>query len=1568
MGSSNLLGDSFKPYVQKQVKTRQSILGNSTKSSNQIVWENGKTAYVSLVSSINIENQPDTPIFSFPPSVLSQYGQPLREKAYEDMARNYVASTTSTPVERDAERMMEAIMQFEEADKRIVELDQTPLTDAEADKLALGFNDIVAGVNLFNTDKGTSFLKDEIVTLTRFRKVEERWRQLKRNGKVSSQTLQSALVGDDIPDNADDVKNPYLRNDETGYTNLESFLLEKYVIRDSASIIKQAKEEADKYEELLDSLPESIDTEQDTGDPLPTPDKTILLYGKYKVNLATGPANHRKRPLGNWQSDNAWDLFAPIGTSVESLTNGTVSKVRVSAPADNDKVYGTQVTITGEQTYISSTGETKIYPNIFYTHLKDVNVKVGDKVIIGQIIGFISEWPNHESASTHVHIGLQEGYQLADLVGYDGSNLEEIQEALPEVDEGDGVLTFTDSLVSLGRSEQIGSTPGRKDGIKRIQLLDLEGDPTQYLDNFIAKNLVLSSGVVTINEDGSRVQKYGVANEISTFNNFAYGFGGDKDWGLVGMPGLTNVSVKSKNMGSLREATVSIRANSERQFSLIDALYCRIGYTMFLEWGNTSYFTDEETYVANPQSNEVSSLIPKFLNPGKDACVGANKGIQNKIEENRRLSCGNYDAFIGRVSNFSWDFTPEGYYNITLTLISIGDIVESLQIDQPLSDSLPTAPLAPGSEIQPNNTSALAKFLTIAATPNGSGNFFGGRWSIFGDKGIGGWLSSEESLNNSYDVSKRTLVGRNTFTTYEESGWWGLGKTLLGFTTAVIDLTPVVTIVNIATKSTVTGQLYDANIGSFVTDTIPPSADANTDHSAELDYSRLVTSVGKVISGRAVFGTNTYNYIRLGDILDFIKDKLLIYNSICDKEPILDIDTNTDSNFCYYPGGNVSADPSKVMIATFLPVTTANMENFAKKQAKDPNSSVANTKPYWSNPVYTNKIFGYNNGILEPFVTTEGFSGTKQKLNVGQIMNIYFEYDYLMSTMDKNRDEDNSKLNLYDFVDDLLKTANNCLGGVNKLSIRLENENVLRIYDQISPYGSQTYKYENDIPPIINLYGFRGNDGSFVRDFNIKTELTNDFATIVTVGAQANGSKDTTDALALSNWNFGLVDRFLPEKISSSIKKKSSTPSSDYENLIKLRDQLFYLWLGYAEGKIGSYSFDLSDNQRARYDKEDKDGNQTSNTPGLDQINEDTSYYFEHFQTERYNEFVKLQKDFFAMLHINSDYNSNQQGMIPLKIEVTMDGLSGIRIYDNMEVDTRFIPSYYPQTLKWIISGVSHKIQNNQWVTELDTIAVPKLPEIPVGKTPLSSTRYKSYSLIPLSDLGGESFTQTIDPTTLPNSNVVDSWNNVMQNADQTGTNRIKQFIGQYESGNKYDIANSGRAGQLSTTKVDDKSIGDLLDNFAKLPNNDPARVFAMGRMQIVPDTLSAVLGRSYVKDNGITRDTVFGEAVQEIIFDHLILNTRSSIGNYILGKNDGTEADLSSAINSLGYEWAFAPVLKQNSNKFSKSLTQDPSWKGTNYGGSAGNPSQSKLTVKQVAEILISARQDGGFPTPFIV
>ena len=54
-----------------------------------------------------------------------------------------------------------------------------------------------------------------------------------------------------------------------------------------------------------------------------------------------------------------------------------------------------------------------------------------------------------------------------------------------------------------------------------------------------------------------------------------------------------------------------------------------------------------------------------------------------KIEKERENYQGNYDGFFGRVSNFSWGFNPDGSYNITIDLISLGDIIESLKINLP---------------------------------------------------------------------------------------------------------------------------------------------------------------------------------------------------------------------------------------------------------------------------------------------------------------------------------------------------------------------------------------------------------------------------------------------------------------------------------------------------------------------------------------------------------------------------------------------------------------------------------------------------------------------------------------------------------------------------------------------------------------------------------------------------------------------------------------------------------------------------------------------------------------------
>ena len=113
---------------------------------------------------------------------------------------------------------------------------------------------------------------------------------------------------------------------------------------------------------------------------------------------------HASRKLRNWESDNAWDLKAPIGTSVYSFTKGVVSKIRQS-PAGSVKIFGTQVSIRGID------GN----PNIFYTHLEGVKIKTGDNVNVGDYIGKITRWPTYPSES-HVHVGLPYGKDLGELV------------------------------------------------------------------------------------------------------------------------------------------------------------------------------------------------------------------------------------------------------------------------------------------------------------------------------------------------------------------------------------------------------------------------------------------------------------------------------------------------------------------------------------------------------------------------------------------------------------------------------------------------------------------------------------------------------------------------------------------------------------------------------------------------------------------------------------------------------------------------------------------------------------------------------------------------------------------------------------------------------------------------------------------------------------------------------------------------------------------------------------------------------------------------------------------------
>jgi hypothetical protein len=65
-------------------------------------------------------------------------------------------------------------------------------------------------------------------------------------------------------------------------------------------------------------------------------------------------------------------------------------------------------------------------------------------------------------------------------------------------------------------------------------------------------------------------------------------------------------------------------------------------------------------------------------------------------------------------------------------------------------------------------------------------------------------------------------------------------------------------------------------------------------------------------------------------------------------------------------------------------------------------------------------------------------------------------------------------------------------------------------------------------------------------------------------------------------------------------------------------------------------------------------------------------------------------------------------GFIPFNMSLTMDGLSGMKIYNKFFIDTKFLPANYPNNAEFLIKNVAHKIENNKWFTTLESVVISK--------------------------------------------------------------------------------------------------------------------------------------------------------------------------------------------------------------------------------------------------------------------
>jgi biotin carboxyl carrier protein len=122
------------------------------------------------------------------------------------------------------------------------------------------------------------------------------------------------------------------------------------------------------------------------------------LFGGDSVSI---PVDGAHGGQSGWQSANAWDIKASIGTPVYAVIGGTLKTYSDYGPTpirkDGKTLFGVGFTVDSDDNL----------PDVYYTHLKDVSVRQGDKITCGQFLGYVMDFPG--SDYDHLHIGVETG-------------------------------------------------------------------------------------------------------------------------------------------------------------------------------------------------------------------------------------------------------------------------------------------------------------------------------------------------------------------------------------------------------------------------------------------------------------------------------------------------------------------------------------------------------------------------------------------------------------------------------------------------------------------------------------------------------------------------------------------------------------------------------------------------------------------------------------------------------------------------------------------------------------------------------------------------------------------------------------------------------------------------------------------------------------------------------------------------------------------------------------------------------------------------------------------------------
>lgn len=838
----------------------------------------------------------------------------------------------------------------------------------------------------------------------------------------------------------------------------------------------------------------------------------------------------------------------------------------------------------------------------------------------------------------------------------------------------------------------------------------------------LAESYVLQGGVLNDRLDNSL--RSGVGTSDKAYSNLSPSlnpYNTSAKAGAAGikpMPGIKSVDIKSKTAyGSLREVTVNFSCNNIQQLEDLELLYMRPGYTVLIEWGWTPFLDNE----GNLKSN--ISFYDGVLKGGKER-----DQIFLDLFQKSKDHFGNYDAMYGYVKNYNWTARMDGGYDCTTTVISIGEVLESLKVNWVPSNA---------DDIDKNNgvwgkateTETPSNFVYNKAIQDNTrnqkaidevaakvGSVHVDLKTYYSKSILSGLLYELYSKCLAQLVDKPIVSNYKLFAFVYRTNPLPESIVISGYQ-VYITLESFIQLLNekVLLQSNKKALITLSTSFSEYDDTLIKDPKDNPENSLLCLAHPLQVSVdptvclitspvwaGGIDTSEIADGTENGPASEYDDgakrIYDLLKDSNVLTNEDIIAKALLNViqygkpgyTTNNAKEFVrsftkVWRDRNKNVIVQEGEIVTLLGKLTDNINNLGISENDETYKTLFKVDTIRANDaekkIKDDRVAALLKKGESPFAV-EYLKTLQNKTNksfqykneLGKISNIFLNVDmlYRLSINPDLQDQKTQELKLYQYLKQVLKEVQDSIGGVNNFDIHVDPiDSVARIIDlNYIDATDRATAYDNAFQIEI------ANTSGSVRSYSLQSQIFPEQGAMIAISAQvggggAQGYQNNT----MLDFNNNLEDRIIPKKIAPTSLPVATSPSVS-EQLTILKTNL---------NTIQSSFFPEVDN---------KVNNNISPNSNVDQS-----------KTSEYKNTLKNIITYFQGI---TNSNTKNRAIIPIKMSLTMDGIGGLVIGHLFKIPSDLLPKGYKYEnskigarLLQIVTTLDHKIENGDWTTTI---------------------------------------------------------------------------------------------------------------------------------------------------------------------------------------------------------------------------------------------------------------------------